>query len=291
MNIKHSLKLLSILFLCFKTNDAFSFVSATQSTKEGQVFLQFENQLERGKIEPNEDKSSFQDASINIYKLKSHLGVGQLFIFSDANLSLDYSIFSSKKEVFENTLIYPSDDGHFLSFGFSGDFLHDDQKKMGLIFKLMPLKKYNKNKFSNPRLDTFTLGVNSSINLSELVFHKSFIQFGSGDRPQQNSSFFLQNEIAFRLDEYIHRSSAFSFGFVLEMDTSERLDINYDRLFSASNRSDRVRASKYGLVAGLDMVLINDLSLNVQFLQKLGGYDARATQVMSIAFGYSLKVY
>lgn len=277
------------ILLLFTINESYSFVSSSSSISEGENKLVIGTQLERGVIEPNENMNSYQKASINIYRLKHLYGLRDHSFMNEVNFSTEFIQFTSVEEKVGVNLFYPSDKGYALKFGYSGDILHDSQKKIGLSFHLAPLREYNKNKFSNPRLDLFTFGINSFFELTDILFLKTLLHYGSGDDNYQNSSFLFEHAFGYRLDKLLHRTSTFSTGLLIEADTKERFDTNYDRIFSPLNRNDRIRAFKYGITFGFETAITQSLILNANYLQKIAGYDARATQVLDFNFGYLFK--
>lgn len=59
--------LLVALLISSKSN---AFVSGPSSINAGENYVSIGTQAERGKVEPNENRTSFQDAQIDIYRLK-----------------------------------------------------------------------------------------------------------------------------------------------------------------------------------------------------------------------------
>ncbi len=273
-------KIIALMALVFSPQ-AFAFVAGPSSVGPGENMLTIGGQFERGKIEPNENRSSYQDAKIDVQKLKYTRGLTEIFGLSHANLSAEFGQFTSNEERVGSTLFYESDKGSYLSLGFSADFLHEVDRQFGFYIQLNPSRIYNKKKFSNPRLDLYALGLTSAFNISENFFQKSLLHLGSGDGSDQNSYVAIDYGFGYRFNGVTVTTSLF-----VEADTNQRFDSAYDASFSPAGTQDRVRAFKYGTVVGADFAATSSLNVNFNYLQKLGGYDARATQVYTLGFGF-----
>lgn len=266
---------------------SYSFVSGPSSVKTDENLLTISNQSEGGTIEPNTNKSSFQSAQISILKLRYSRGLKNPFDSGDSSLFIEAGQFSSGKEQVGSNLFYDEDKGSFVILGYSFDLIHTPEKQLSLYAQASPSRSYNKNKFSNPRLDLFALGLVSSFSLSENLFQKSLIHYGSGDTPEQNSSIAVDIGFGYKLTQILGRQAVITSSLFLEADTSEHFDSAYDTVFSPTGTQDRVRSFKYGSLVGFDIELTKNTALNLSYLQKLGGYDARSTQILSA--GLSLK--
>jgi hypothetical protein len=264
--ILKELKMKRILFAAFLiSSNAYAFVSGPSSVNAGENYVSIGTQAERGKVEPNENRTSFQDAQIDIYKLKYVRGFDGFLGLSRSNVFFEYGNFSSAKEQVGANLFYDKDQGSYLTLGLSSDIVHDLDKQFGFYIQTTPSRSYNKNKFSNPRLDLFALGLTSAFNVTENFFQKNLIHYGAGDGSAQNS--------------YVSGS------LFLEADMSERKDASYDAAFSPAGTQDRIRAFKYGTLVGADIAITNQINFNVNYLQKLGGYDARSTEIYTANIG------
>jgi len=271
------------LFLTIRSN---AFVSGPSSVSIGENYFSFGSQFERGKIEPNENRNSFQDAQIDIYKFKYARGFEGFLGFSRSNIYFEYGNFNSTKEQVGSTLFYENDQGSYLTLGFSNNIVQDLDKQFGFYIQTTPNKSYNKNKFSNPRIDLFALGLNSAFNITENFFQKNLIHYGSGDNSAQNSYLAVDVGFGYRLNHLVEQQFTISGSLFLEADVSERKDALYDAAFSTSGLQDRIRAFKYGTLIGADLAITKQISLNINYLQNLGGYDARSTQIYSTNIGY-----
>lgn len=275
-----------ILAAIFFSGKLFAFVSGPSTVNAGENYITVGSQSDRGKIEPNENRNSFQDAKIDAYKVKYARGFEEIFGLGRSNVYIEYGSFSSATEQIGPTVFYEKDKGSYLTLGLSGDLVHDLDKQFGFYIQITPSRSYNRNKFSNPRLDTFAFGLSSAFNVTENFFQKNLIHYGSGDRPAQNSYLALDIGFGYKLNHLVGRQFTLSTSLFFEADTSERKDSLYDSTFSPSGTQDRIRAFKYGSLFSADIALTNQINLNVSYLEKLGGYDARSTQIFSSNIGY-----
>lgn len=277
-------KMFIIVFLLSSYSNAF--VSGPSTVNEGENYISLGTQVERGKVEPNENKSSFQDAQIDIYKIKYARGFDGLLDLKRSNVYFEYGNFTSSKEQVGSALFYDKDQGSYLTLGLSGDIVHDLDKQFGFYVQTTPSKSYNKNKFSNPRLDLFALGLTSAFNITENFFQKNLIHYGSGDGSAQNSYLAVDTGYGYRLNHLLGRQFTIFGSLFLEADMSERKDSSYDIAFSPTGTEDRIRAFKYGTLVGADIAITNQINFNFNYLQKLGGYDARSTQIYTANIGF-----
>ncbi|MFN7729807.1 MAG: hypothetical protein ACK5P7_11680 [Bdellovibrio sp.] len=276
---------LLILASLLVADSAFAFVVGPSSVNEGENYLSLGVQSERGKVEPNENRASFQEAEIDINKLKYVRGFEGFLGLSRSTLFAEYGTFSSAKEQVGSTVFYNEDKGSYLTLGLAGDIVHDLEKQFGFYLQISPSRDYNKNKFSNPRLDVFALGLTSAFNVTDHFFQKNLIHFGSGDGSQQNSYLAIDTGFGYRLNHLLARQFTLTASLFFEADLAERKDASYDAAFSAAGTQDRIRAFKYGTVLGADISITKTINLSLNHLQKLGGYDARSTQITTVNLG------
>jgi hypothetical protein len=267
-------------------NSATAFVSGPSSVNAGENYVSVGTQAERGKVEPNENRASYQDAQIDIYKLKYVRGLEDFVGLSSSNFYFEYGSFTSAKEQVGSTLFYEKDQGSYVTLGFSGDIVRDLEKQFGFYLQTSPIRSYNENKFSNPRLDILAIGLTSTFSVSDNFFQKNLIHYGSGDGTNQNSYLAIDTGFGYRLNHLVSRQLTLTGSLFLEADTAERKDASYDIAFSPTGTQDRIRSFKYGTLLGIDMALTDRMSMNINYLQKLGGYDARSTQIYTGGIGY-----
>ena len=274
-----------IVFALISTSKVSAFVSGPSAVNPGENALIAGTQIERGKVEPNENRLSYQDAKIDIYKIKYVRGLENILGFSHASVFLEYGQFASAEEKVAATLFYKNDKGSYATIGFSADVLHEIDRQFGFYIQLYPLRDYNKKKFSNPRLDLFAFGLTSAFNITDNFFQKNLIHRGSGDGADQNSYLAVDSGLGYRLNRYLEIPVTLAGSLFIEVDTSQRKDAAYDASFTPGGGEDRISAFKYGTVMGADISLSKNLSLNFNYLRKLGGYDARSTEIYTFNLG------
>lgn len=270
----------------FLSQVSHAFVAGPGQVNPNENLISIENQSERGKVEPNENRTSFQDAQIDIQKLRYTRGFDQILSINGAQLYAEIGQFKSAKEQVGTTVFYEADQGSYLTLGLTGDLAHSLDKKFGFYFQFSPTRNYNENKFSNPRIDVFAAGLTSSFSITDNLFQKQLIHFGSGDGGTQNSYIAFDSGFGYKLDSLVGRQMTLGGSLFIEADTSQRTDSSYDAAFSPAGTQDRIRAFKYGTVYSADIALANSLSLKLNYLQKLGGYDARSTEILTLNLGY-----
>lgn len=280
---KYFTAVISFLILNQNVN---AFVAGPSTVNAGESYLNLATQLERGTVEPNSNRASYQTAKIDITKLKYTYGLEGLLGSSRSNLYAEYGSFTSAAEQVGATLFHNADSGSYLTVGLAIDLVHELDKQFGFYLQASPSRTYNKDKFSNPRIDTFAFGVTSAFDISDNVFQKNLIHYGSGDGSKQNSYLAVDTGFGFRLNHLVGRQFSLLTSLFLEADTSERFDAAYDAAFSPAGTTDRIRAFKYGTVVGVDVALTEKMNLNLSSLQKLGGYDARSTLIYNAGLGY-----
>lgn len=75
-----------------------SFVSGPSTIDAGYNYISFGTQVERGKVEPNENRSSFQNAQINIHKLKYIHGLDGFLGLNRSNLNFEFGSFTKDND-------------------------------------------------------------------------------------------------------------------------------------------------------------------------------------------------
>lgn len=260
-------------------------VSSPSAVSEGQWNVELKSTLERGKIEPNENRSSFQTAEIDIHQLSVTKGVESFSLGSDYFLRLDLKYLKSGAEEVSGQVFYAADTGHAVTLTGGFNLVHDPAYKAGLYFSLTPVAEFNKDKFSVPRVDLWGLGFKSSIELSRTFFIEDSLHYGSGLPGHQNSYLAFTHLFALRLDAAVESQASIKWGPYAELDTSERRDSKYDAAFSPAGTQDRIRSMKVGVISSIEFGLTRETYGSVTYVQKLGGYDAPATTALSIALG------
>lgn len=260
-------------------------VSSPSAVGHGQWNIELKSTFERGKVEPHENRSSFQSAEIDVHQLALTKGVEGFSFGSDNFLRLDLKYLKSGKEEVSGQSFYAADTGHAATLTGGFNLAHDPAYKAGLYLSLTPISEFNKEKFSVPRVDVLGLGFNSSVELNAIFFIEDSLHYGSGIPGHQNSYLAFTHLFALRLDSVIGSQASIKWGPYAELDTSERRDSKYDAAFSAPGTQDRVRSMKVGVISSVEFAITKETYGIATYVQKLGGYDAPATNALSIALG------
>lgn len=188
---------------------------------------------------------------------------------------------------------HPEDDGTLVTLSLSGAVVHSADFALGLFVRGTVPIGMDLDKFGNPRIDYFAGGTNVGVELRPWLGFESSVFLGSGTRPfgkQQNGAVALSTLFHFRARQWLLPWRAgVKIGPYVEGDIHERYDERYDRAYSPvvlpqpgaqpEQSRDRIRAARFA-VATLPYFLVTDhLSVELGYVQKFFGYDARATQV------------
>ncbi len=279
-----SMKLLAVL-TCFVSIDSMALVSSPVSAGDGRWNVELRSTLERGKIEPNENKASYQSAEIDVHQLSITKGLENTSYGSDHFARVDLKYLKSGEERVGGQIFYGVDTGSVATLSYGFNFVHDPKYTSGIYLSVSPVTNFNKEKFSVPRVDLWSIGFRTSAELSDKVYIEDSIHYGSGIPGEQNSYLAFTHLFALRLDTIVGLPLTLKWGPYAELDTSERTDSQYDAAFSPSGTSDRIRSMKVGVVSSVEFALTKQSYGTVTYVQKLGGYDAPATNAFSLAIG------
>lgn len=253
-------------------------MTSPDGSPPGRWNVEWKTVLERGKIEPNENKSSFQDAQIDVHQLGVTKSLDGLRFGADHFARIELKYFKSGSETVGGREFYSTDHGKSVSLSYGFNLVHEPSYTSGIYFSVSPLIDFNTSKFSVPRIDLWNLGFRTSVELSDQLFVEGGLHLGSGIPGKQNPYLAFSNLFALRAAYWILR-----FGPYAEIDVGERTDAAYDAVYSPIGTQDRIRSVKVGFISGIEMPLSKDLVSSLAYVQKLGGYDAPATNALSFA--------
>ncbi|MCO5142549.1 MAG: hypothetical protein M9962_05610 [Oligoflexia bacterium] len=279
-----SLFLISI-FLALSPFNSKALVSSPSGIAEGEMNIELKAIAERGKVEPNENVASHHAAKINIYQLSVSRGLSGIGFGLDHFLRLDAKFFQSGREEVNRQIFYSKDNGKSLTVTYGFNFVHTTAHSAGIYASLTPYAKFNKDKFSLPRIDLWALGFRSGLELNKLWFIEDSVHYGSGFSGRQNSYLAFTHLFALRLEPLVSLPMILKIGPYAELDLKDRYDEKYDTAFSAVGRRDRIRAMKVGFLGTVDITFSDTLYSSLSYVQKLGGYDAPATNATALTIG------
>lgn len=273
------MKKLVCAFVVLLAVDSWGLVISPTGVNFDGYLIEYKLIQERGKIEPNENPNSFQDAKIDINQFSVTKGLhGLVTKGKDHYLRIDYKDFKSGQEQVSGQLFYEQDRGQNLMLTLGMNFVHELQYKAGIYMAYSPLVDFNEEKFSVPRVDLWQLGLTSAVQLSDEWFMENQLHYGSGIDNKQNGYIVLNQLVGYKFDSAFDLPLLFKYGPYLESDTEQRQDKKYDAAFFPSGPSDRVRSMKYGVNMHISYTLNQKYVLAIGEVQKLGGYDAVATR-------------
>tara|TARA_B110001454_G_C12721908_1_gene435061 strand:- start:2699 stop:3565 length:867 start_codon:yes stop_codon:yes gene_type:complete len=275
---------LFFVFFSYSIN-SFALVTGSAALNENEKKIELRAIQERGKIEPNENRASFQSAKIDIHQISYQQNIGDLSLGGKNHfLKIDFNSFTSGEESVSGQVFYTQDKGQVatLTYGFS--FVHELTHVAGLYVSISPYIDFNKKKFSVPRVDNFAFGIPLGIELTPGWNLESLTHYGSGISGDQNSFLSFSNQIGYRVIGVLPRPFFIKYGVYAELDTSERRDEKYDQAFSPTGTSDRIRSMKYGTITSINFDF-DKIYLGIDQVQKLGGYDAPATNALAVSLG------
>jgi hypothetical protein len=187
---------------------------------------------------------------------------------------------------------YPEDQGTLVSGTVSFALIHDPKFALGFYLRGTVPFAMNLEKFGNPRMDYLAGGWQLGVELDSWLGYEVAFFLGSGTRPlskEQNGAVAVTNLFHFHAERWILPWKAgVKVGPYVEGDINERFDERYDRAYSPvelpqggappRQQRDRIRAARFA-VALLPYFLVTDsVSVELGYIQKFFGYDARATQ-------------
>jgi len=272
------------MFSIFVSTEARALVSSQAQGNEGDWKVELRTTLERGKVEPNENTASFQKAKIDIYEASAARFFGAGF-GSRHFAKLQLRAFESGREEAAGRLFHEKDRGQAISLTYGFDLVHELRYSLGIYASVTPFASFNKAKFSQPRIDLASLGFQLGVGLSDSFSMETLLHFGLGYARQQNSYLAFSQVVGWNLEQATGLPANIKLGPYLEMDLQERYDDKYDAAFSPTGRPDRIRAVKFGLLGAFNVGLGNDWYASLAYVQKIGGYDAPATNATSLGLG------
>lgn len=187
---------------------------------------------------------------------------------------------------------YPEDDGALVTGTVSFAAVHDAKFALGFYLRGTVPIGMNLEKFANPRIDYIAGGTQLGVELAQWLAYESILFLGSGTRPfgsEQNGALALTNLFHFRASRWLLPWKAgVKVGPYVEGDIHERFDARYDRAYSPivlpqpgeppAQHRDRIRAARFAVALLPYFLVTESVSVELGYVQKFFGYDARATQ-------------
>jgi hypothetical protein len=297
---------------------AIAFVETPVGGHPGELDVAGRLVLERGKLEPNENQASWQPVrGFREYELSAgytfrHSGA---LLFPAARLTLRGFETPAERNDPAKWRVGPgtgaecgagardlgdgvcefhaADRGLILAPSFSFAAVHKPDYALGLFLRVNVPVGVDLGKFVSPKVDYLSLGTQIGVHLTRALDFETSIIVGSGTRPMskdQNANVALAGLFHLHGDRWLLPWKAgVKLGPFVDGDLTERFDERYDLAYSPNRlaqpgdagpvrQRDRIRSARFAL-ALLPYFLITDhLAIELGYVQKFFGYDARATQ-------------
>ncbi len=271
--------------------------------------------LERGLVEPNENKSSYQKANWEMFTIGGGYGLGHFGVFQDLSVRGEFTGYQSPAEVNDvsrgtvsptqcaGTVVgvglcqfHPADKGAFFTPSVSTSLVHTATLSLGVFLVGNIPIGVNYEKFVLPRIDYIGGGFRTGMELASWFAFETSFYLGSGSpRPgtnRQNGTFAATQLLHFRTGR-LGTSPFFRLGvkvgpYVDGDLIGERTDSRYDQAYTAGYpaQEDRIRMFRFAAMALPYVQMSDTVSLELGYLQKLFGYDTPATQLYTATLRY-----
>jgi hypothetical protein len=270
--------------------------------------------LERGLVEPNENKASWQRARWEMLTLGGGYTFGDYGVFQDISVRAEVTGYQSPAETSDlsrgtveasacsgivvapgRCQFHPADRGAFFTPSIGTSLVHTGKFAFGVfVLGNIPVG-VDYSKFVLPRIDWVGGGYRAGVDLTPwLTLEQSFyVGSGSaGSAAKQNGTFAATQLFAFKSGK-VGTSPFFRFGvkvgpYVDGDLIGERTDAAYDRAYTAGypDRTDRIRMFRFASMILPYVQMSDKLSLELGYLQKIFGYDTPATQLYMVTLRY-----
>ncbi len=259
---------LTLLGAVSVSSNASAFVATALGGRPGELDLNAQLTLERGKLEPSENQASYRQVrGWSEYKLGvgytwGHFGPLQFF-----STRLEATYFKTPEETNDPgewevgppgsstpgsfqpectagaeylgdglCRFYAKDDGSIVSASVSAALIHDPKFALGFFLKFSAPVGMDLQKFGNPRMDYFATGWQGGVELTSWLSYESTLYLGLGTRPfskDKNGSVAVGNLFHFKAQRWLLPWRAgIKLGPYVEGDVTERYDERYDRAYS-----------------------------------------------------------
>lgn len=270
--------------------------------------------LERGLVEPNENKASFQRAQWEMFTVGGGYGIGDVGVLQDLSVRAEITGYQSPAEVNDlargsvpagacagvvtapgQCQFHPSDRGAFITPSIGASLVHTGQFAFGVFLVGNIPVGVNYEKFVVPRVDYVGGGFRAGTEFSSWFALETSFYVGSGSAGKggrQNGTFAATQLLHFRTGR-IGTSPFVRLGVKLGPYVDgdligERTDPAYDQAYTAGypDRTDRIRMFRFAASAFPYAQVSDKVSLELGYLQKLFGYDTPATQLYTATIRY-----
>lgn len=271
--------------------------------------------LERGLVEPNENKASFQKANWEMFTVGGGYGVGDLGPLQDFSIRAELTGYQSPAEVNDvakgavapaacrgvvvgpgQCQFHSSDKGSFITASVSANLVHTGAYSFGVFVVGNVPVGVDYSKFVLPRIDYVGGGFRAGVEMTSWFAVETSFYVGSGSAgsaAKQNGTFAATQLLHFKTARIGGESPFFRFGVkvgpYIDGDLfGERTDAAYDQAYTAGfpERTDRIRMFRFASTVLPYVQMSDKVSLELGWLQKIFGYDTPATQLYTATLRY-----
>ena len=293
------------------TTDAF--VAISVGGHEGEIDTNAHFIGEFGTVEPTERPTTFHPANIKILNLGAGYTVGNVGPLQDLYLRVEGAYYTAGAEVISNpdddllkdggaigltpgkpVTVFEQDTGGYVTATLAANLIHEARFSFGLFVQGTIPVEVDFEKFSNVHLHYVGGGATVGVFLTDptklvRLGYASRIFVGSGmyqDGGQHNAAVALTNLFALEFSRWVlpWRMGLLA-GPYFEGDLNEHVNDGYHDLYRSIDpdlvAGDRVRAMRFAVAVLPYIRITNHAALEFGYVQKLFGYDARATQFWS----------
>jgi deoxyribodipyrimidine photo-lyase len=253
-----------------------AYIAGVTPVPKGGYELTLKTDFARGGAGPETRPETEQTVrpGVNIYELSAGYTFGTYGAFQDVKLRLTGAYFTSADELLGGVEIYPRDEGWLAGAELSTNFVHEPDKLFGVFLRSQIPFGMNIQKFSNPKIDSFGLGLQTAFKFSDNFGEEALLFAGTGvtgDGFRQNASvtasllgvWILPKSIA----EY---GAALRVGPFYDADVAQRNDLRYG--------TRGVRSFRLGVTTIASYSLTREVALEAGFTLKFTGAYFRSTK-------------
>lgn len=289
------------------SSPAWALIPTPVGGHKGELDVNLRVTLERGKVEPNDNTASFQKARWQLYTLGTGYAVGDVSVFQDLSLRLEWTAFQAPAE--KNDLargpltmaqcrsgklsaegqceFHPADTGTYATPQLSFNLIHTGTHSFGFFLMGNIPIGIDYKRFVVPRTDLVAGGIQTGTFLTERFTVETRIYLGSGNfiGGKQNSTIAISTAFGIRGKRWLLPWPAgIKAGTYFDGDLlNERTDPAYDQAYTAGypERSDRIRMMRFGALVAPYFQVTDSFAVELSYVQKIFGYDTPATQFYS----------
>ena len=269
-------KINSIAFLLLFSQPSFAYIAGSVSAPPGRMDFSFRTEIMRGLAGPlnlSESKQT-QKPSVNIYEASTSYNFGEFDFLQDVTLRLTNQHFTSVEEIYQNRTVYEKDEGDILTLEAGANFVHEVDRTFGFFIRSSLPISMNIQKFSNPKIDLFGIGLQGGVKYTQTLGNEFLIYYGNGFRKNsdsQNSSLTVMTPIVLNTSAWIFsQGAALKIGPFFDGDLRDRSDSAYG--------TESVRSFRLGFAILPSVRVTPSFGVEGGYIQKLSGTYFRATK-------------